>query len=263
MSRKSAAKSIPPVEVEPSQDRLYQKLAKRLFDELAGGKFAVGDRLPAERELAADYGVSRPAVREAMIALEVQGLIEVRVGSGAYVQRLPGEKDLPGFGVTAFELTEARLLIEGEAAALAATSITDDELDELDELVRQIADENRQPGVSERADRAFHRVIAAATRNAALTLMIEELWRLRSDSPACALLHEKARTANVRPVVEEHQAIVDALRSHDSQRARAAMRAHLGQVIDHLLFATEEKALQTARASVATTRERFGRAVSL
>ena len=105
---------------ERSQDRLYQDLARSLLEELSSGRFPVGARLPAERELAATYTVSRPTVREAMIALEVQGLVEVRVGSGAYVRRLPGKEDIPGFNITAFELTEARLIFEGEAAALAA-----------------------------------------------------------------------------------------------------------------------------------------------
>ena len=105
---------------DKSQDRLYQDLARSLLEELASGRYPVGARLPAERELAATYNVSRPTVREAMIALEVQGLVEVRVGSGAYVRRLPGKEDIPGFNITAFELTEARLIFEGEAAALAA-----------------------------------------------------------------------------------------------------------------------------------------------
>ncbi len=116
---------------DKSQDRLYQDLARNLLEELASGKFPVGARLPAERELAAIYNVSRPTVREAMIALEVQGLVEVRVGSGAYVRRLPGKEDIPGFNITAFELTEARLIFEGEAAALAASQITDEELAEI------------------------------------------------------------------------------------------------------------------------------------
>jgi GntR family transcriptional repressor for pyruvate dehydrogenase complex len=263
MGNLKAEPSVSPAAALVSHDRLYQKLAKMLFDDLVQGKFKVGDRLPAERELASEYGVSRPAVREAMIALEVQGFVEVRIGSGAYVVRLPGAQDQPGFGVTAFELTEARLLVEGEAAALAATTISDDEIGLLQQLVNEISDENRLPGVSERADREFHRAIAAATRNSAIVHMVEELWRMRSASPACALLHEKARTANVRPVVEEHQEIVEALRTRDPQRARSAMRAHLAQVIEHLLFATEEKAMENARRSVESTRERFGRSVSL
>ncbi len=243
--------------------RLYQRVAHRLFQELANGKYAVGDRLPAERELAIEHEVSRPAVREAMIALEVQGLIDVRVGSGAYVRRLPGIDDRPGFNVTAFELTEARLLFEGESAALAATNITEAELDELDALVRQISDENQRRSVTENADRDFHMLIARSTRNLAIVNAIEELWRLRSTSPECALLHAKARAANVRPVVEEHSAIVEALRTRDPAKARAAMRAHLAAVIDHLLFATEEQALAKAREAVASTRRRFGNIASI
>ena len=198
-----------------------------------------------------------------MIALEVQGLIDVRVGSGAYVRRLPGVDDRPGFNVTAFELTEARLLFEGESAALAATNITEAELDELEALVRQISDENQRRSVTENADRDFHMLIARATRNLAIVNAIEELWRLRSTSPECALLHAKARAANVRPVVEEHSAIVEALRTRDPAKARAAMRAHLAAVIDHLLFATEEQALAKAREAVASTRRRFGNIASI
>ena len=250
-------------EAAPSNGRLYQRVAQRLFQELANGKYAVGDRLPAERELAIEHEVSRPAVREAMIALEVQGLIDVRVGSGAYVRRLPGINDRPGFNVTAFELTEARLLFEGESAALAATNITDAELDELEALVRQISKENQRRGVTENADFDFHMLIARATRNLAIVNTIEELWRVRSTSPECALLHAKARAANVRPVVEEHSSIVEALRTRDPAKARAAMRAHLGSVIDHLLFATEEQALAKAREAVASTRRRFGNVASI
>src|SRR5687768_16370253 len=121
-------------------DRLYERLARQLIGELKSGKYKVGERLPAERELAAEYQVSRPAVREAMIALEVQGLVDVGVGSGAYVKRLPGTSDkAPGFHATAFEVTEARLLFEGQAAALAAEQISDEELVELDGLIVQMS----------------------------------------------------------------------------------------------------------------------------
>jgi DNA-binding FadR family transcriptional regulator len=244
-------------------ERLYQKLARALFTDLVKGAYAVGDRLPAERELSVQYNVSRPAVREAMIALEVQGLIEVRIGSGAYVRALPGESEAPGFTVTAFELMEARLLIEGEAAALAAVHIEDDELDELERLVSEIENENTLPGVSTTADHAFHMLIATATRNAVLRSQVEEMWRLRSTSPNCALLLEKARTANVQPVVEEHKAVLDALRSRDPVAARAAMRNHMSSVINHLLFATEEQAVEAARRDAASTRARYARAARL
>lgn len=240
-----------------ANDRLYQDLARKLIAALAAGVYPVGTRLPAERELALQHNVSRPTVREAIIALEVQGLVEVRIGSGAYVLRLPGKGDIPGFNITAFELTEARLLFEGESAALAAMQISDEELAEIEGLVREIARENQDPKGTEKADRAFHLAIARATRNHAVFDTIEHLWSLRSTSPEAALLHEKARTANVKPVVEEHTAVLDALRARDSAAARTAMRAHLAAVLDSLLFATEEKAVEEARRAAAAKRARY------
>ncbi|KAK0340882.1 hypothetical protein LTR94_028701, partial [Friedmanniomyces endolithicus] len=172
----------------------------------------------------------------------------VRIGSGAFVKRLPGDsEDRPEFAITAFELTEARMVFEGEAAALAAIHVTDAELVELKALVDRIGEENLLPDVTEDADREFHRSIAKATRNAAIQMTIEEFWRVRTTSPECALLHDKARRANVRPVVAEHQAIFEALSDHDPGAARAAMRAHLSAVMDQLLFTTEERAIEEAR----------------
>ena len=248
--------------VERGQDRLYQDLARSLLEELASGRYVVGTRMPAERELATKYGVSRPTVREAIIALEVQGLVEVRVGSGAYVRRLPDDVARPGFNISAFELTEARLMFEGEAAALAATQITDDEIAMIEQLVRDIAHENNDPRGTESADRAFHIAIARATRNNAITDAVERLWELRATSPEAALLHEKAQTANIKPVVDEHSAILDALRARDPSGARAAMRNHLTQVIDSLLFATEERQIAEARKAAQARRERYVRATA-
>ena len=245
-----------------SGDRLYQDLARSLMAELAAGKYPVGTRLPAERELAVQFDVSRPTVREAIIALEVQGLVEVRVGSGAHVRQLPGRGDVPGFNISAFELTEARLLFEGEAAALAATQITEEELAEIEHLVRDIAQANQDNAVvdrreADRADRAFHLAIARATRNNAVVETIENLWDLRYTSPEAALLHEKARTANIMPVVDEHGAVLNALRARDPVAARAAMRAHLAAVLDSLLFATEAKAIEEARRAAQAKRDRY------
>ncbi|NKJ44030.1 MULTISPECIES: FadR/GntR family transcriptional regulator [unclassified Novosphingobium] len=243
-------------------DRLYQDLARLLIEELASGRYPPGTRLPAERDLAARFSVSRPTVREAIIALEVQGLVEVRIGSGAYVLRLPGDEDKPGFNATAFEVTEARLLFEGEAAALAATQVTDEDIATIERLVHEIAAENLDPNGTEQADRAFHLAIARATRNTAVLKAVENLWALRASSPEAALMHEKARHANVKPVVEEHTAILDALRARDPAAARAAMRAHLSAVLEGLLFATEERALQEARRAIQAKRDRYARATA-
>lgn len=235
-------------------ERLYQNLAVQIVAELIAGKYPIGSRLPAERELALVYGVSRPTVREAIIALEVNGFVEVRIGSGAYVMKIPGDeyKD-EARGLTAFEITEARLVIEGEAAALAAELANDDELAELDRLVAAIAAENLDPVGSDLADRDFHMTIARATRNGALSGAVENLWNLRVSSPEAALLHAKARTANIKPVVEEHKAIVDAIRARTPDAARAAMRGHLMSVLDALLFNTDGEHDDERRARYSLT----------
>jgi GntR family transcriptional repressor for pyruvate dehydrogenase complex len=245
-----------------SKDRLYRDLAQVLRTELAEGRYPVGSRLPAERDLALRFDVSRPTVREAIIALEVQGLVEVKLGSGAYVRQIPGEEDRPGFNVTAFELTEARLLFEGEAAALAATQVTDADIAEIEQLVQRIAEENREPDGYDNADREFHLAIARATRNVAVFNAVEQLWNLRSTSPEAVLLHEKARGAKVKPVVEEHMAVLDALRARDPNAARTAMRAHLSAVLEALLFATEERAVENTRRAIQAQRDRYSRATA-
>ena len=116
---------------------------------------------------------------------------------------------------------------------------------------------DHQPGGTEQADRAFHIAIARATRNTAVVNTVEELWRLRSTSPESALLYAKARSANIKPVVDEHTAVLDALRAHDPAAARAAMRTHLSAVLDSLLFATEERAIAEARAAARSKRARY------
>ena len=166
------------------------------------------------------------------------------------------------FDISAFELTEARLLVEGEAAALAAEYITEDELDLLDSLVKEIAQENQRSAGTELADREFHLTIARATRNAALAMLIENLWDVRDNSKPTALLYAKARAADVKPVVKEHRDIVLALRKRDADQTRLAMRSHLSAVLDSLLFATEERDVQEARSAAANRRSRFEKSMT-
>jgi GntR family transcriptional repressor for pyruvate dehydrogenase complex len=242
-----------------STPRLYKDIAGKLIAAIQDGQFPVGGRLPAERDLAVQYEVSRPVIREAIIALEVQGLVEVRVGSGVYVLSTSEAERAGGQDVSAIELTEARLLVESEVAALAAAQITDEELRGLEELVDRIEEENKTSDGKEEADAAFHLAIAKAARNSALFDTVERLWGLRRTSREAALLHEKARHANIKPVVDEHTAILTALKARDPKAAREAMRSHLAQVLESLLFATEQRAVDEARRTMQARRERFSR----
>jgi DNA-binding FadR family transcriptional regulator len=238
--------------------RLYQTLAENLTRRIASGEFAPGDRLPAERELAGMYKVSRPTVREAVIALEIEGLVEVRIGSGVYVISQTPTREGIERDIGAFELTEARILIEGEAAALAATNIVDTELAELERLLGEMAAANDSgDGTGELVDQRFHEFVAGCTRNSAMQSAVEHLWNVRNRSPQCVRTFEKSRTKGYKPVIDEHQQIVDALRARDPAAARSAMRAHLGRVLEYLLASTETEAIEEAKAKAAAQRDRY------
>src|SRR6187431_198812 len=120
----------------PESRRLYEQIAQQLARAIADGKYEIGQRLPSERELAQTFEVSRPTVREAIIALELDELVEVRLGSGVYVKnRQPPSGAEGAKDIGPFELLEARHAIEGEACALAALRIDDAQLRQLSELV--------------------------------------------------------------------------------------------------------------------------------
>src|SRR6185437_8005328 len=168
----------------------YQVVAGEVAKAIRNGVYSAGQRLPSERDLADQFGVSRPTVREAMIALDIQGLVESRHGSGIYVRAsVPREPESSELDIGAFELTEARRLFEGETAALAAATITDEEIRELEKLLKEIKEENKRKVPGERADRAFHLAIAKATRNSAIVGVVEQLWDLRQ----IAALQEHSR----------------------------------------------------------------------
>jgi GntR family transcriptional regulator, hexuronate regulon transcriptional repressor len=239
----------------PDTRKLYQQVANAIMASIVSGKYKPGERLPSERDLAAAFKVSRPTIREATISLEIRGLAESRHGSGIYVTDHPPTHEGGGdLDIGAFELTEARRLFEGEAAALAATTISDDRLEELERIVAEMVDENARKQQDWTADRRFHIAIALATRNTAIATVIENLLDMRHKSPLCVYMLERARRVGVQPRVSEHRRILDALRKHDPKAARNAMRDHLARVIEDLLAATEPDALDGP--SVKSTRKR-------
>lgn len=239
-----------------SEGRLYERIASDVREQLAGGRYSVGDRLPSERDLAQHYKVSRPTVREALIALELDGLVEVRTNSGVYVAALLPPGGAPGkTDVGPFELLEARRLFESEICALAATVIEPDRIATLRRLVEDM--ESADVTIAEAADRAFHVEIARATNNSAIESTVTMLWDARDESAQYKLLASKGRAAGVAPRLSEHHRIVDALAAASPDRAREAMQDHLSRVIDVLLEATEVEAIELARAEIDAKRRRF------
>jgi len=218
-----------------SVKRLYLQIAEQLTDMIHSGQIPVGERLPSERDLASRFDVSRPTVREAMIALEVSELVEIRSGSGVYVREHPDQHSLSGSlnEPGPFEILEARMLVEGEAAALAAQRISQQELHLVRSLLKKMEElAGKDAEASEQVDQQFHLVIAEAARNSALSTTIQWLWGLRNKSETSAAFHAKLRERGSKPIVADHQEIYEALQKKEPEQARAAMHNHLRRVMD-------------------------------
>jgi DNA-binding FadR family transcriptional regulator len=235
--------------------RLFQSVAEQIAALIDEGAYPAGTRLPGERELAEKLGVSRVTIREAEIALQALGRLEIKTGSGVYVS----EKKAAGPGAlpkaSAFEVTEARLLIESEAAALAAHHITDEAIDLLAALIEQMKTGGEE--AANEADELFHLTIAEESHNAALLHTVKSLWRMREDLPEVKSTYEAVCVHDAATRTEEHRAVFLALKAHDPAAARAAMREHFHRLIESMLEATEKRELEELQQKVSASRERF------
>ena len=214
--------------IEPQ--RLYRQISNQLRELIVGGEFPLGSRLPSERDLAVQLGVSRPSLREALIALEVEGYIEVRMGSGIYVCE-PPEQPAGGFDLSGeegpLELIQARALLEGEVAATAAKLGKKRHFDAIAEAIDQM-EADALAGIKPiDADRQFHIRIAEATGNSVLVGVVRRMFDLRLGA-LFDQLHSHFETPDVwAQAIAEHREVLAALRAKDGERARAAMRHHM------------------------------------
>ncbi|GIL38666.1 FadR/GntR family transcriptional regulator [Roseiterribacter gracilis] len=246
-----------------SGKKLYQGVVEAIVQSIRDGIYTHGQRLPSERDLAEEFGVSRPTVREAMIALEIRGIVEARHGSGIYITNGAIDVAAPDLDIGAFELTEARRLFEGETAALAAATINDQELAELEAILLDMEAENYLHVPGEVADRRFHVAIASATHNSAIVTIVEMLWDARDKSPLCNNMMERSRKRGVVPAMEEHRRIYEALKARDPRAAGNAMREHLTRVITNLLTVTELETMEKTRTELEAKRAEVARRISI
>ncbi len=218
--------------IEPR--RLYRQIAEQLRALLDGGEFTPGTRLPPERDLARQLGVSRPSVREALIALEVEGRVEVRMGSGIYVRApepgaprdaalLQALHDAEG----PLETIRARQLIEAELAAYAALHMKKAQVAGLRDAVAQMERDVAAGRMPTAGDRLFHLRIAEASDNAVLLRIIGLLFDERHN-PIFEQLGSHFENAKSWTIaIGEHRAVIDAIARKSAQGARDAMATHL------------------------------------
>lgn len=222
--------------------RLFWRIVDQIEAMINSGDFPAGSRLPPERELAEIFEVSRPTVREAIIALEVRERVEVKTGSGVYVLEDKSDKK-EMLAISAFELTQARALIEGEVAALAATSITPEELDKLHLTLVDM----EKGEYAQEADAQFHRIIAHSTRNKAMIRTVEDLWASRVSNPEIVQDYSNVCGQSNLQILDEHTKIYNALKAQDAVAARTAMHEHFNRLINALFDVMEARALEEVR----------------
>ena len=242
---------------------LYHTIAEELARQIDAGKYAPGSRLPAERELAEQFNVSRVTIREAEIALQAVGRIVIKTGSGVYVSEATDDPSRAFPEITAFEVTEARALFEAEAAALAAGQISDDTLEKLAELVDIMSRTGRDDEAGEAADHEFHRTIAAASNNAAIMYVIETLWKMRDEIEPVKEVYDSVCSADFGARGREHADILEAMRARDSAAARRSMRVHFQRLLESMLDVTHEQAIEALNKRTTESRNRYLKSASL
>lgn len=220
--------------------RRYQEVAHQLKSILQVQSYQVGDKLPPERQLALQLSVSRSLLREALIMLEIEGLVDIRKGSGIYITDAPTEAppqaSLQADDIGPFELIQARQVLESSVAEMAAWQVTKNNIAEM----HKILEDERQAinaGIFDYDnDKRFHLSIAQATQNSALIEVVENLWLQRERSQMWAQLHENIFDKTYRLLwLDDHQAILQALKRKSPSLAKQAMWTHLEQVRKVLL----------------------------
>jgi DNA-binding FadR family transcriptional regulator len=234
----------------PSSRRRYLVLAEALLVAVARGQYRTGDRLPAERELAAANGVSRPTAREALLALELIGAVEVRHGDGAYVTgaqpRIGGHAGSP-LDVPPQELIETRSVLEPIVAGRAAMRVTPEVMADLErdfeEAAQLVEDPDKLPRFVS-LGLQFHADLARASGNSVLAGIVAQLVDVETH-PLWALVNQQAvSTVEARRgQITEHRAILDGIAAGDTTVTEQAMRQHL--------LGLETAIFQPGRASAA------------
>ncbi len=220
-----------------ADERLYVRTSREIRAYLRASGIGEGARLPSETELSRILGVSRATVREAIVALEVSGVLAVRRNVGAVVLNLDSELQVQAISSEAgpFEQVQVRTLLEPEAARLAAINRTPEQCDRMENAIEMMVNENQAGFASEDGDMQFHLAIASASGNSLLASHIESLWEMRHQGKLWPQLQRSVDISTMRTrAVFQHMRILESIRSKNAEGAKQAMAQHLLSVCDEL-----------------------------
>ncbi|MBU8809541.1 FadR/GntR family transcriptional regulator [Mycolicibacterium goodii] len=219
-----------------TRPRLYEVIVEQLCAYIYNNDMEPGDRLPAERDLAAKLGVSRASLSQALVALEVQGVLSVRHGDGAILIRRPTEEGsiraLREHADRIPDIIEAREALEVKLAELAAQRRTDAEMAAIDAAIATMEKEVEAGERGVVGDEMFHEAITSAAHSSLLAKLMHEIAGLIRETRIESLSQENRPRASL----EGHRRIADAIRKQDSQGAALAMAEHIRMVSDVALL---------------------------
>jgi GntR family transcriptional repressor for pyruvate dehydrogenase complex len=208
---------------------LYEQVAQRLQEFIAGAKLQPGDRLMTERELAEQLGVSRTSVRQALTALRVRGMIEIRHGDGVYLQRPPGDlvstfaSEIAGAEIDHPMIWEVREAIEVQAARLAARRRNEGDLSSMRDALAAMARSIAGGGDGIDGDRLFHGAVVDAAHNPLLKRLVLELADVIDRTSESSL----TLPGRAPQSLKAHQLILQAIEERNEPRAAETMRQHI------------------------------------
>ena len=220
--------------------RLYQQIGEQLREQIFQQKYTVGNKLPSEKAICEEFSVSRTVVREAVIMLELEGLVEVRKGSGIHVISSTPKTSVGSDGeldqfvryvvselkkAGPFEMLQARQLVECMIAAFSATQVTKQDIQQLQEIQKsgQVEDVARDS----EWDKKFHIQVAKATKNSVLSLLVELMWFGRKNNPLWQQLHGHIESEDLNNWNQEHSEILSSLLRKNPKETQQAMWQHI------------------------------------
>jgi GntR family transcriptional regulator, transcriptional repressor for pyruvate dehydrogenase complex len=226
--------------------RIHEEVVSQIHELIKEGKFKAGDQLPSERELAETFRVSRTSLREALRALETEGLIISRTGMGNFIADLPVESLVAPLAKLLIEektaladIFELRKLIEPHIAALAAERATKKDIERMKGILEKQREAVNRGETGVEADAQLHFAISQATQNQALEKLVSGLMEILSHSREESLQTTDRRRASI----ESHRKILSAIEQHDQARAQDVMVHHIEQVEENVLSSKKPKAI--------------------
>ena len=195
---------------------------------IASGQYKRFERLPASRQMAEDFGIARNTLRDALYQLEREGLLETRPGSGTYVKR-SGVQEVPNAleDATPLELIDARFALEPHICRLCVLHGRREDLDLLEQLCQRMENSLNNPSAFAEADTAFHKTLAATTRNNLLIWLISQINAVRSMDEWTRMRHLTLDEGIIAQYNGQHRELLNAIRSREPERAATKMKEHL------------------------------------